>query len=347
MAARKPDPRDSDSPYGVLGFFAWDHKWNDFHFGGDKLDRGAALAAEAGIGWVRMDFLWEDIEPQPGQYTFDKYDRIVDTLARNHLHVLGLLEYNPLWRKVRFNTPPDPVAYGKYVQATVHHFKDRVKYWEVWNEPDSPTYWSPQDDMTAYSALLKTIYPVIKKEDRTAQVLVGGLADGWPFKLRSIYKKAGAKYFDIVNIHPFLSPLHENALTSLHGAYTSVKKVMDEFDDSKKPIWFTEIGCPGVPADVKSKGWWEGQSPMEQQQADWLRTVYTNALKWDGVEKIFWAFLRDTGGHFKNDVDYFGLLRDDFSKKPAYTAYQALTGTAPPTRAPAPSGSPAAEQTLD
>ena len=43
------------------------------------------------------------------------------------------------------------------------------------------------------------------------------------------------------------------------------------------------------------------------------------------MERVFWAFLRDTGTHFGNGVDSFGLLREDLSAKPAYNAYSDVT----------------------
>lgn len=320
------DPRDSNSPYGVLAFFQWNHDWNQYHYNTDaKLEHAASLAHEAGIRWIRMDFLWADIEPQKGRFDFDKYDHILDILEEHGLKVMVTLEYNPSWRDADWNAAPVVEDYVYYARKTVRHFKDRVKYWEIWNEPDSVKYWTPQDDMTAYSRLLKAVYPVIKEEDPTAQVLVGGLSDGFPFRLRSIYKKAGRQYFDVVNLHPFISPLHMGALTSLRGIYVSVKRVMEEFDDKDKPIWFTEIGCPGVQKPTQGNGWWGGRSPTEAQQAQWLERVYRTALKWPGVEKIFWAFLRETPGFFGNGVDTFGLIRKDFSTKPAWESYKKIT----------------------
>ena len=44
--------------------------------------------------------------------------------------------------------------------------------------------------------------------------------------------------------------------------------------------------------------------------------------RWKGVEKIFWAFFRDTDHHFQCGTDYFGLVRLDFTPKPAYRAYR-------------------------
>ena len=40
------------------------------------------------------------------------------------------------------------------------------------------------------------------------------------------------------------------------------------------------------------------------------------------VEKIFWAFFRDTKKHWDNGVDYFGLVRWDYSAKSSFKAYK-------------------------
>ena len=200
----------------------------------------------AGIRMVRMDFLWADIEPEKGRFDFPKYDRIVKILRDRDIGILGILEYNPTWRGGAFNDAPDQALYILYARQVVRHFKKDVMYWEIWNEPDHQTYWQPQDDMTAYSALLAAVTPAIKEEDPTAKVVMGGLAQNYPFKLRSVYKKAGKDSFDIVNLHPFENPLMPNRGATLKGIVTSVHKVMDEFGDNAKPIWLSEVGCPGV-----------------------------------------------------------------------------------------------------
>jgi len=321
-AAQIPDRRDTDSPYGVLDFFAWDQKWTKKHYNFDRIEKAAALMQEAGIKIVRVDLLWEDIEPKKGRYKFKKYDRIVKILDRHEIKTLAVLQYNPRWRKAAWNAAPDADGYIAYARATVRHFKDRVKYWEIWNEPDSKTYWLPQDELAAYSALLKRVYPAIKEEDPTAQVVLGGMTEAGPYSLRRIYQKVGPQYFDIINIHPFVDPKKSTAVETLKGIHTSLMRVMVEFNDAEKPIWFTELGAPGVQVNTPKNGWWHGPSPSEAEQAEWVRTVYREALKFKGVQKIFWAFFRDTDDFFHNGVDNFGLVRFDFSKKPAFDAYR-------------------------
>lgn len=325
------DVRDSKSPYGVLDFPQWNHEWNNhFYDTPEKLERSAALMEAAGIRWLRMDFLWADVEPEQGRFDFSHYDHIVTIFHKHGIRILGILEYNPAWRPVSWNSAPDVPTYLAYVQKTVAHYKDRVKYWEVWNEPDQKTYWEPQDDLKAYSELLRATYPLIKKEDPTARVLAGAASDYIARALRSLYKQAGKESFDIVNIHPFIDhPAAANALKSFQTLYNDVRRVMEDFGDIGKPIWFTEIGSPGIGPKTPKHDWWGGVAPTEEQQAVWLETVYKNALQWKGVEKIFWAFFRETDDHFHNAVDSFGIVGVDFAPKPAYKAYQKVTSGMP------------------
>ena len=92
---------------------------------------------------------------------------------------------------------------------------------------------------------------------------------------------------------------------------------MQRHGDGNKKIWITEIGCPGLSRGLSTDNWWVGKNPTETQQAKWLKDVYTELLKNPQVEKIFWAFFRDAKEHWYNGVDYFGMLRWDFSRKPS------------------------------
>jgi hypothetical protein len=99
-------------------------------------------------------------------------------------------------------------------------------------------------------------------------------------------------------------------------------KIMERKGDGHKKIWLTEIGCPGVKPGMTVNNWWLGKNPTEQEQAQWVKKVYAELLQNPQVEKIFWAFFRDTQKHWDNGVDYFGLVRWDFSTKPSFAAYR-------------------------
>jgi hypothetical protein len=324
------DPRDSSSPFGVMDFLAWDHERFGRHYLPADIERSAALMQEAGIEFVRFDFLWDDLEPQAGQFNFAKYDTIVEILSKYGLRILGLLDYNPTWSGKTWNQAPDVVSYCRYARAVVDHFKDRIRHWELWHEPDNPDFWQPQDNMQTYVNLIKYVYPLLKAADPTCVVHLGGMSRSLPMSLKYIYEKQGKNFFDVVNIHPFANPLVPGALDAVRHMHKFVYRILEEYRDTEKPIWFTEIGCPGMQDPHAAKNWWLGANPTEQAQAEWVTAVYGEPLTWKNVEKIFWCFFRDTRGHFQSGPDFDGLIRHDFSKKPSFEAYRKLATSRQP-----------------
>lgn len=311
------------NPFGALEFLSWNHVWNNYKYDIPGLEKITKLLKESGVTFVRFDFLWEDIEPQKGNYNFDKYDHLVDLLTKNQIRILGVMSYSASWAGDGWNYPPyENATFVNFTSKVIERYKDKVKYWEIWNEPDSRTYWVPRDEMAGYTQLLKEVYTAAKKIDPTCKIVLGGLTSEGFYALKNIYRKGGKDYFDVVNIHPFTNPAFSHRFKYITSVYNNVKKEMVRNGDGHKKIWFTEIGCPGVPKGVVSRGWWEGKGPAEEQQARWVRDIYTEVIKLEDVEKVFWAFFRDNNEHFKNDVDYFGIVRWDYSRKHGFDAYR-------------------------
>lgn len=313
------------NPFGVLEFLHWNHSWNNYKYATkEDLEKSIALMKEAGVGWVRVDFLWQDIEPKEGEFDFSKYDMLVDLLTKSQINILGILDYTADWASScgQWNCPPkDFKLFINYETKVISRYKNKVKYWEFWNEPDSSIYWNPQDGLKTYCKLLKEVYIAAKKVDPECKILNGGLANGLA-NVNRLYDNGAGEYFDILNIHYFENPLHGTAIKAVLAYPKLAHKVMSRNGDGRKKIWITEIGCPGVPKAKAVKNWWAGGNPNERQQAKWVKQVYTELLKNKNVECIFWAFFRDCQGHWGNGVDYFGLVRWDFSKKPSFEAYK-------------------------
>jgi hypothetical protein len=314
-----------DNPYGVLEFLYWNHPWNNNHYPNrSSIDKSIALMKKCNVGTVRMDFLWQDIEPSSGLYDFSKYDYIVDALTRNNISILGVFSYQVNWESPRtgWNVPnPDHSLFINYCEQVCRRYKDRVKYWEIWNEPDSATYWEPQDGLVEYVRLLREAYCAIKKIDPGCFVLNGGLSAGLA-SVNKLYDNGAKDYFDIMNIHAFESPRNKDAITRVTAFVKATARVMDRNGDSGKKIWVTEVGCPGVKMGKKVPNSWLGDNPTEVQQGRWVTEVFGEVLAIDRVSKVFWAFFRDTDNHWGNGTDYLGLIRNDFSPKPAFSAFQ-------------------------
>lgn len=74
----------------------------------------------------------------------------------------------------RFRTQEEIQRYLDFVRFIVGHFKGRITYYEIWNEPNNkpPLQWIQLED---YINLVKQTIPVIKGEDPQAKIVIGGV----------------------------------------------------------------------------------------------------------------------------------------------------------------------------
>ncbi len=190
------------------------------------------------VDFLRTDFHWALIE-RNGKYDFSIYDEIVDGAAKRGLKILAILTWQGSGNRLALDYPKE---YTAFVKATVEHFKDRVKYWEVWNEHD----WFYQVDGKVISGKkygdgLKMAYKAIKQANKDAVVLYGGLAfiERSEAYIEQSLEDGGFNAFDIMNFHVYPAP---------NPPENRLKKVVD-FLNAKmqkhgkpKPIWITETG---------------------------------------------------------------------------------------------------------
>lgn len=317
--------KNKDNPFGVLEFLHWDYPWSNYKYASkEDLKKAVNLMQDLGVGFLRLDFLWEDIEKKPGEFNFEKYDNIVTLVRKNRLEILGLLQYSTSWASEdgKWNTPPEDFdSFVNYAAKVIERYKGIIKYWEVWNEPDSYIYWNKQDNLKSYCQLLKKVYTASKKVNPECVILNGGLANGLS-SIHKLYDNGAKEYFDILNLHYFDNPYREAAEKALSSFVHTASKIMVSNYDAEKKIWITEIGCPGVKEGKGVENWWLGSNPDEKKQAEWLEIVFKELSQNERVEKFFWAFFRDCDNHWSNGIDYFGLVRWDFSLKPAFFSYK-------------------------
>ena len=123
----------------------------------------------------------------------------------------------------RFKTQEEIDRYLEYVRFIVRHFKGRVSYYEIWNEPDirSPLQWIQPDD---YINLVKQTVPVIRAEDPNAKIVVGGTSrmsnpDTQAY-LFSLLNSDIMPLVDVISWHPFYGDSPENN-SNYYFAYPS------------------------------------------------------------------------------------------------------------------------------
>jgi len=295
--AGDPDLRP-ESPWG-MGVYLYRYPGNAE--GLAQMDRAAALAQAAGVKWSREEFGWARIEPSQGQFDFSFYDDLVETAHRHGISVYGLLSYWSDWTQPY--TEAGIEDYCHWARATVRHFKDRIKHWEIYNEPNI-FFWSGPKDL--YYVLLKKAYAAIKAEDPQAQVL-GMSTSG--IDRRFIEKGLEtAAPFDVLTVHPYRRTLIEEGLTS------ELQRIARLADD--RPVWITEMGWSTQVGGVD-----------ERTQAELLARSYLASIGSGACQNVSWYDFRCDGADpFYNEAN-FGVLRTDLVPKPAYRALMTVCRT--------------------
>ena len=82
-----------------------------------------------------------------------------------------------------------------------------------------------------------------------------------------------------------------------------------------------------VPLRVEETGWPTGPGRSELQQKAVAGEIVRTASAWRGTYNLTglrWFGLRDNNSQGPNFQSFFGLLRDDYSKKPAFDEYRRL-----------------------
>lgn len=305
----------------------------------ERRARGFADLADLGVGLLRRDFLWHEIEPERGRFDFDPYDALVDDAAAHGVELLALLAYGNPWAAGGagdVHVPPDdPADFAAFAAAVADRYRGRVRRFEVWNEPNHPLFWlcaeaCPLGDAARYAALIESTYAALHAVDSTVEVAFGGtvylsqigtLPTGPEFA-RVALAAGAADAFDAMAFHayssypPLAPPEASSELeVSLPDKIAAFDSALAAAGRAGTPLWLTEIGWPAAPSGVS-----------EEDQARFL--VRATLIAAASCEVVALFDLRDGPDPDAYPPEQaFGLLRADGTEKPANRAVATLMGT--------------------
>jgi hypothetical protein len=297
------------------------------------------------VGTLRENFVWGVVQSGPeAGYDWSLYDSIVGQAARNGIKLLPTIYSSPRWAAATPEHPPATSALGgfqRFVHAAAERYGHRgafwaqnpaipaipITHWQIWNEPNSPSFWAPKPDAKRYVELLRVARRGIRAADPKARILLAGLfpTPGTSLGvylrryLPQIYRAEGRKLFDGVAVHPYnIRP--KGTIEDLRD----VRRIMARFNDERTPLWVTEVGWatagPPFPFTVNP-----------DLQASYLRKtirLMAQNRKRLKIGAVIWFSLRDSGS---GSVwwEHTGLFTRDGSAKPSWPAFTALTGGRP------------------
>jgi hypothetical protein len=208
------NPPFTSLTYGIQAFLWWDNGWAGTHVAWIQL---------MGFSHVKQTFAWEDIEPQPGAWQFDRADAILDELERRNLKLVVRLSDVPDWAHPNStpqtmsaeqvtDTPPDNLDdWANYCRTIAERYRGRIAAYQIWNEPNLSREWGGQlPDPGGFVALLRVCSEAIRAVDPAALLISPGLAptgnydnSAWPDDLyfQRMYDEGFQQYVDVVGVH--------------------------------------------------------------------------------------------------------------------------------------------------
>lgn len=131
-----------------------------------------AALGELGYGWVRRSVLWGWDQQTPGHYTVDPAvdTMVTDWTDQGITFVMLLFDDEPRVDQSNFADPAAIRKFGEYVRFIVRHFEDRVRYFELWNEPNGGK--PPNIALADYLAMVRHVVPIIRQEAPAAKIVI-------------------------------------------------------------------------------------------------------------------------------------------------------------------------------
>ncbi len=330
-----------------------------------KRERQVQMMAEAGIGWIRQKFTWQDIEIRGrGNFTDDrndlngdgkpdpvdawaKYDAIVELAQKYKINVIARLGTPPAWSQApglegTFAPPADFQDFVNYAVTVAGRYKGQVRHFQVWNEPNLGLEWGNRPvDPEAYTDLLCRTYRALKALDPEIVVISGALAptidlSGFNLNdfifLQRMYKAGAGACFDVLGAQGyglFSGPTDRRLrVTTINYAHPAwLRDLMVANGDAGKPIWIGEMAWNPVPdgGDIVARLAY-GQV-TDEQAARYAVEAYRRAeQEWPWVGVIcYWYFKRADDSEKNQSWYYFRMVDPDFTPRPVYEAVKAYS----------------------
>jgi len=281
---------------------------------GPRDQRLEVLAAGmCGAKVIRTGSGWGSIERKEGEFDWSHFDRIVKMYGDQGMEIQCLLAFCPRWAAAPEkqnakdwhewnNSMPREDAWRRWVREMAKRYGDRIRYWEVWNEPDIGFWRGTLDE---YLVLLRAAHEEIKGVDPKLQVMTGGFAAYHrnPAFMDGVIQR-GQQWFDIFAHHR-----HGHFRGFQQEVDGPIAKLRAQLKPAK-PIYFNETAIASI--GIGERG--QAETLVKKLAFSWAR----------GAMGYTWYDLRNDGFDPHDFEHNYGMVTNDFYPKAVYVTYNTL-----------------------
>jgi hypothetical protein len=196
---------------------------------------------------------WPEVQPNKDEWDFSLIDKAVTLAAEKDVEIVINIGLSPRWAAAR---PNNKSGYGEeltasepkniedwkfYVRTLAERYKGKIKYWEIWNEPDMRLFYTGTPKKMA--ELAKEAYIILKEVDPENMIIspaVTGYVALIPW-LSSFLKAGGKDYIDIIGTHFYVWFKPDSPEKVVH-TINVINQYKEENNIPDLPIWNTECG---------------------------------------------------------------------------------------------------------
>jgi hypothetical protein len=305
----------------------------DLRFGVAEANADPAVAAGAQVGWTRVAFFWNQIEPRPGVFSLSSVGNDAPLLALAHggAGIVGVVEGAPAWAES--TDPPRPgieVApagltlawndpgntWGQFMYWLSRHYAGLINTWIIGNEISirSGPYQTWGGTIPEFAQMLMVADQAVHAANPAGHVLAPA-APYWythGATTSALLSVLGAlpgaaqhhDYIDGLTLNLY-SPIPDNPV--IFGTY---ERILASHGLSTLPIWLTEANMP-----PNSLAHPIGASPL--QQASFVAEDLATSFAWVSRAELY--KLED---RFLTTNPPYGLVAANGGQRLAFSAWQ-------------------------
>jgi len=217
------------------------------------LDGNRKKATLRGIRLWDSQVKWSQVEISKGNYNWAVFDGYIDAAQANQLDVLYTFGSTPAFASTTVKPPvgclppsdfscavPKEQDWKDYVTAVVKRYKNRIQFYECWNEPDYKGFWS--GTQTTLALYCKDAAEIIRANDPAATILSPSYHGGTVKTAFHTFVNAQKPQlmFDVLNFHMRSKPNYppENFLAT----WSTIEAQIKVEGLTSYPVWDDEHG---------------------------------------------------------------------------------------------------------
>lgn len=322
--------------------FLWFNQYDSTHL---------SWARQGNFGYVKQVFAWQDVEPIPGEWHWERGDEIMALAEAMGVGVVARISDAPGWSHPDLpgekdadyhDAPPDNLdEFADYCGALAERYQGRIRAYQIWNEPNLDREWGNRPpDAAAYVELLAVCSNAIREADPNAIIISAGLsptgthdesAHRDDLYLQAMYDNGFQQYVDVVGVHaPGFSDVAygpDDAERDGNGRWATfrrvedLRKIMVRNGDAATQMAILEMGWTIADENHPDYQWFAvTEAEQEARLVEANQFIAENWRPWIGLVVVI--YLADPSWTTDDEEFFFAVVDPNLAGRKAFGGLQ-------------------------